>query len=164
MHVYFSRLIPLSYCPSFFSLSAQVIQRGTRSAGYGFVAFSTIEAAEKAVAALDKKELDGRTVIIEIAKPTEQKDKERTERRAKRRAGRRGSKAPPGEVTEAEANGEADKAEGAAPADGAAKPKKKRNLVCVLPLSPLTPNSLVSIVAEEGQEGWQGRWRHRSRG
>ncbi|KAF8520103.1 hypothetical protein JB92DRAFT_3082171 [Gautieria morchelliformis] len=110
-------------------LSAQVIQRGTRSAGYGFVAFSTLEAAEKAVAALDKKELDGRTIIIEVAKPTEQKDKERSERRAKRRAGRRGSKAPPGEVTEAEANGEADKAEGAASgADGTAKPKKKRNL------------------------------------
>jgi len=110
-------------------LSAQVIQRGTRSAGYGFVAFGTLEAAEKAVAALDKKELDGRTLIIEIAKPTEQKDKERSERRAKRRAGRRGSKAPPGEVTEAEANGEADKAEGpAAEGDATAKPKKKRNL------------------------------------
>ena len=121
-----------------YSLSAQVIQRGTRSAGYGFVAFSTLEAAEKAVAALDKKELDGRTLIIEIAKPTEQKDKERNERRAKRRAGRRGGKAPPGEVTEAEANGEADKPEGVASgADGAAKPKKKRNMVGVLPSFPL---------------------------
>jgi len=110
-------------------ISAQVIQRGTRSAGYGFVAFASLETAEKAVAALDKKELDGRTLIIEIAKPTEQKDKERSERRAKRRAGRRGSKAPPGEVTEAEANGEADKPDGAA-ADSAepAKPKKKRNV------------------------------------
>ncbi|KAF8528898.1 hypothetical protein BU17DRAFT_37816 [Hysterangium stoloniferum] len=109
-------------------ISAQVIQRGTRSAGYGFIAFASLEAAEKAVAALDKKELDGRALIIEIAKPTEQKDKERTERRAKRRAGRRGSKAPPGEVTEAEANGDADKPDGAA-ANSAepAKPKKKRN-------------------------------------
>jgi len=111
-------------------ISAQVIQRGTRSAGYGFVAFSTLEAAEKAVAALDKKELDGRTLIIEVAKPTDQKDKERSERRAKRRAGRRGSKAPTGEVTEAEANGETEKPEGATadPTAGTAKPKKKRNL------------------------------------
>jgi len=30
-------------------LSAQVIQRGTRSAGYGFVALATAEAAQKAV-------------------------------------------------------------------------------------------------------------------
>lgn len=110
-------------------ISAQVIQRGTRSAGYGFVAFASLEAAEKAVAALDKTELDGRALIVEIAKPTEQKDKERSERRAKRRAGRRGSKAPPGEVTEAEANGEADKPEGAAANSAeSAKPKKKRNV------------------------------------
>ncbi|KIJ56559.1 hypothetical protein M422DRAFT_57267 [Sphaerobolus stellatus SS14] len=111
-------------------LSAQVIQRGTRSAGYGFVSFATLEAAEKAVAALNQKELDGRTVIVEVAKPADQKDKERSERRAKRRAGRRGSRAPPGEVTEAEANGEsAEKPEDAAKdAAAPAKPKKKRNV------------------------------------
>ncbi|KAK0468030.1 uncharacterized protein EV420DRAFT_1502460 [Desarmillaria tabescens] len=109
-------------------LSAQVILRGTRSAGYGFVALATEEAANKAVEALDKKELDGRQVIIEIAKPSEQKDKERKERKAKRRPGRRGSKAVPGEVTEAEANGEvtvvAEPA--AAGTEEAAKPKKKK--------------------------------------
>lgn len=112
-------------------ISAQVIQRGTRSAGYGFVSFNTLDAAEKAVAALHQKELDGRTIIVEVAKAPEQKASERTERRAKRRAGRRGSKAPPGEVTEAEANGEAaDKPEGAAKdaAAAPAQPKKKRNL------------------------------------
>ncbi|GJJ07375.1 hypothetical protein Clacol_001577 [Clathrus columnatus] len=111
-------------------ISAQVIQRGTRSAGYGFVAFSSLEAAEKAVAALNKKELDGRTIIVEIAKPIDQKDKEKSERRSKRRVGRRGAKAPPGEVTEAEANGESDKPEGGAAAPssptGAAKPRKRR--------------------------------------
>jgi len=109
-------------------LSAQVIQRGNRSAGYGFVALATAEAAQKAVDALNKKELDGRAVIVEIAKPSEQKDKEKKEKKAKRRPGRRGSKAVPGEVSEAEANGEAPKAEGeAAPESGdAAKPKKKK--------------------------------------
>ncbi|KAK0191267.1 RNA-binding domain-containing protein [Armillaria mellea] len=109
-------------------LSAQVILRGTRSAGYGFVALATEEAAHKAVAALDKTELDGRPVIIEIAKPSEQKDKERKERKAKRRPGRRGSKAVPGEVTEAEANGEVTVVpeSAAAGTDEAAKPKKKK--------------------------------------
>jgi len=106
-------------------ISAQVILRGSRSAGYGFVAFTTPEAAEKAVAALDKKELDGRTVIIEVAKPADQKDKEKSERRLQKRSGRRGSKAPTGEVTEAEANGEAVKSTDAK-ADGTAKPKKKK--------------------------------------
>jgi len=105
-------------------LSAQVILRGTRSAGYGFVALSTAEAAQKAVELLDKKELDGRPVIVEIAKPSDQKDKEKKEKKAKRRPGRRGSKAVPGEVTEAEANGDAVKAEGAT--GEAAKPKKKK--------------------------------------
>jgi len=108
-------------------LTAQVIMRGTRSAGYGFVALSSAEAAQKAVDALDKKELDGRQVIVEIAKPSEQKDKENKEKKAKRRPGRRGGKAVPGEVTDAEANGEAPKADGAVPAsDEAAKPKKKK--------------------------------------
>ncbi|KAJ7276240.1 hypothetical protein B0H12DRAFT_1041079 [Mycena haematopus] len=110
-------------------LSAQVILRGSRSAGYGFVALTTAEAAQKAVEALDKKELDGRQVIVEVAKPSEQKDKEKKEKKAKRRPGRRGSKAVPGEVSEAEANGDAPKADdaAAAPDSGeAAKPKKKK--------------------------------------
>ncbi|KAF7355181.1 RNA-binding domain-containing protein [Mycena sanguinolenta] len=110
-------------------ISAQVILRGSRSAGYGFVALTTAEAAQKAVEALDKKELDGRQVIVEVAKPSEQKEKEKKEKKAKRRPGRRGSKAVPGEVSEAEANGDAPKADdaAAAPESGeAAKPKKKK--------------------------------------
>lgn len=107
------------------SLSVQVIMRGQRSAGYGFVALTSEEAAQKAVDALNKKELDGRPVIIEIAKPADQK--ERKERRPKRRPGRRGGKAVPGEVTEAEANGEIPKAEDApVGTDEASKPKKKK--------------------------------------
>ncbi|TFK43347.1 hypothetical protein BDQ12DRAFT_175139 [Crucibulum laeve] len=109
-------------------LSVQVILRGTRSAGYGFVALASAEAVQKAVDALDKKELEGRQVIVEIAKPSDQKDKERKEKKAKRRPGRRGSKAVPGEVSEAEANGEVPKTEGEAVSgtDEAAKPKKKK--------------------------------------
>ncbi|KAH9951771.1 hypothetical protein B0H21DRAFT_818200 [Amylocystis lapponica] len=111
-------------------LSAQVILRGTRSAGYGFVAMATVEAAQKAVELLDKQELDGRPVIVEIAKPADEKDKEKKQKRFKRKPGRRGSKAVPGEVSEAEANGDAspdaEKAEGAPAGDDAAKPKKKK--------------------------------------
>ncbi|KAJ2924935.1 hypothetical protein H1R20_g12131, partial [Candolleomyces eurysporus] len=102
-------------------LSVQVIMRGSRSAGYGFVALASLEAAQKAVDTLNTQELDGRPVIVEIAKPSEEKK----ERRNKRRPGRRGAKAVPGEVTEAEANGEAPKAEDESAAE-APKPKKKK--------------------------------------
>lgn len=47
----------------------QIILRGTRSLGYGFVTFDKAEDAEKAVTAIDKTEIDGRTVNVEIAKP-----------------------------------------------------------------------------------------------
>jgi len=129
-------------CPSFspfayfslpiYSISAQVIQRrsrnGSRSAGYGFVALTTIEAAQTAVEALNKEELDGRSVIVEIARPAEEKDRDPRPRRTKRRStGRRGPKSVPGEVTDAEANGETiDKAETAPATEGAEKPKKKK--------------------------------------
>ena len=42
---------------------------------------STAEAAQKAVEELDKKELDGRQVIVEIAKPAKQKDRGKREKR-----------------------------------------------------------------------------------
>lgn len=100
--------------------------RGTRSAGYGFVALTSLEAAQKAVDTLNKQELDGRAVIVEIAKPADQKDQEKKERKSKRRPGRRGTKAVPGEVTEAEANGEVPKTEGESSAEAAPKPKKKK--------------------------------------
>jgi RNA recognition motif-containing protein len=106
--------------------------RGNRSAGYGFVALSTVEAAQKAVEVLDKKQLDGRQIIVEIAKPADQKESERRDRKSRRRPGRRGSRAVPGEVTEAEANGEAKVEEDITPADGEApKPKKKKKKTSV---------------------------------
>jgi RNA recognition motif-containing protein len=109
-------------------LSVQVSVRGTRSKGYGFIALASKEAAEKAITLLHMKELDGREVMVELAKPSDQKDKEKKERKPKRRPGRRGGKPVPGEVTESEANGEASKSE--VPTDtasgDAAKPKKKK--------------------------------------
>ncbi|KAG8930168.1 hypothetical protein FRC03_006464 [Tulasnella sp. 419] len=89
-------------------ISAQVILRGHRSAGYGFVSVKTQEAADKAIQDLNGKELHSRNVVVEVAKPREQKHAERKERRArKKNAGRRGDKPVVGEVTDAEASGEA---------------------------------------------------------
>lgn len=107
-------------------LSTQIIKRGTKSAGYGFVAMKNAEATQRAVQALDKKELDGRQIIVEVAKPADQKEKEKKEKRAKRRPGRRGSKAVPGEISEAEANGQVDKAQDPSATDAPSKPKKKK--------------------------------------
>jgi len=132
-------------------LSAQVILRGTRSAGYGFVALSSAEAAQKAVEALDKKELDGRPVIVEIAKPTEQKDQEKKEKKAKRRPGRRGSKAVPGEVSEAEANGDVTKADAPAGTDEAAKPKKKKKKSARKPKAAKAEGEGAAAVPAEGE-------------
>jgi len=106
--------------------SSQIILRGTRSAGYAFLAFQTEAAANKAVQEFNQKELDGRAVQVELAKsPAEKADRPK---RVKKPRSRRGDgKAPPGEVTEAEANGEtAAPADGAAAGDEAAKPKKKK--------------------------------------
>jgi RNA recognition motif-containing protein len=134
-------------------ISAQVILRGSRSAGYGFVALSSAEAAQKAVDALNKKELDGRTVIVEVAKPSEQKDKEK---KPKRRPGRRGSKPVPGEVTEAEANGEAPKADGAVVPESTdtPKPKKKKKAKARKPKKAPAEgeaNDAAPVPAPEGQ-------------
>lgn len=135
-------------------ISVTVIMRGARSAGYGFVALPTLEAAEKAVAALDKKELDGRQVIVEVAKPADQKDKERKEKKFKRRVGRRGAKAVTGEVTEEEANGNASEAPAAAGGDEADKPKKARRKA---PRKPRTKRAAgdgeAAPVAAEGEGG-----------
>lgn len=47
----------------------QIIHRGVRSLGYGFVTFANAEDAEKAVSIADKSEIDGRIINAEIAKP-----------------------------------------------------------------------------------------------
>ncbi|KAG5220884.1 RNA-binding domain-containing protein [Salix suchowensis] len=43
------------------------------------------EAVQKAAELLNKTELDGREVVVEVAKPSDEKDKERKEKKAKRR-------------------------------------------------------------------------------
>lgn len=56
--------------------SARVItDRATgRSKGFGFVEMSTDEEAQKAVAELNGKDLDGRTIVVNEARPMEPRD------------------------------------------------------------------------------------------
>jgi len=48
-------------------VSANIITRGSRSLGYGFVELENEEVAKKAVQLLNKKELDGRPINVEVA-------------------------------------------------------------------------------------------------
>ncbi|ORX56647.1 RNA-binding domain-containing protein, partial [Piromyces finnis] len=64
---------------------ANIITRGTKSLGYGFVSYATEAEANKAVEEFNKKELDGRQINVEIAKT-----KSPEERRGGYRGGRRG--------------------------------------------------------------------------
>ena len=58
-------------------LSAQVIKERTedgtsgRSKGFGFVEMEDDAAAQKAIAELDNKEFDGRTISVNVARPKE---------------------------------------------------------------------------------------------
>lgn len=60
--------------------SARVItDRATgRSKGFGFVEMSTDEEAQKAVAELNGKDLDGRTIVVNEARPMEPRDNSRS--------------------------------------------------------------------------------------
>ncbi|KAG0323943.1 hypothetical protein BGZ99_002314 [Dissophora globulifera] len=89
-------------------LKANIITRGPRSLGFGFVAFETLEQAEVAAKTYHKTELGGREINVEVAKP-------RVERPPK------APKQPKGEIKEAAASPEA-------AADGAeVKPRTGRS-------------------------------------
>ncbi|KZT62395.1 RNA-binding domain-containing protein [Calocera cornea HHB12733] len=77
-----------------------LVHRGPRPAGYAFVTFPALERAQAAVTALNDKELDGRKVAIEIAKPAEEKERKPKKKKA------RATPKRVGEVTEEEAEGE----------------------------------------------------------
>jgi len=71
--------------------SVNIITRGPRSLGYGFVEMKTVEAAEKAVTLMNKKEIDGREINVELAKPrSEVNAAERPARRPRGSGVRRG--------------------------------------------------------------------------
>jgi len=69
--------------------SANIITRGSRSLGYGFVEMESEEEAKKAVELFHKKSIDGREINVEVARPRDE-NAPRPERpdRAPRRAPR----------------------------------------------------------------------------
>lgn len=53
-------------------LSANIITRGYRSLGYGFVEFENSEDAQNALTLLNKKNINGREINVELATPREE--------------------------------------------------------------------------------------------
>ena len=51
-----------------------------RSKGFGFVTFATEEAAQKAQGEMDGKEVDGRNIVVNFAKPREDRGPRRENR------------------------------------------------------------------------------------
>lgn len=85
-------------------VSANIITRGPRSLGYGFVELESEEEAQKAVALLNKKSVDGREINVELAKPRDEariaerraaRGPPRQRRGGPRRGGGRGGGMPP---------------------------------------------------------------------
>jgi len=76
-------------------VTANIITRGPRSLGYGFVELESEEEANQAVKLLNKKEIDGRAINVEVARPRAERaegeaQEEGAPRRAKRNGRRRG--------------------------------------------------------------------------
>jgi RNA recognition motif-containing protein len=55
-----------------FSIQVVIIKKGSRLKGFGFVGFKSLNEAEKAVKNLDKTELDGRDISVQLAKPRQE--------------------------------------------------------------------------------------------
>jgi len=53
-------------------ISANIITRGPRSLGYGFVEMDSEEDANKAVQLMNKADVDGRPINVEVAKPRDE--------------------------------------------------------------------------------------------
>jgi len=53
-------------------IGANIIARGPRSLGYGFVELDNEEDANNAVKIMNKKEIDGRPINVEVAKPRQE--------------------------------------------------------------------------------------------
>jgi RNA recognition motif-containing protein len=123
-------------------VQASIITRGTRSLGYGFVAFSTPEECQAAVDTLHKKDLGGREINVEIAKPKSEiiaarKEREEGDAPSKGRRARTKPRAPRKKKPEDKPAVEGKPAaEGAA---GAAKKRKPRKKKASKPVDPDAP-------------------------
>jgi len=106
-------------------IGANIITRGPRSLGYGFVEMESEEDAQKAVELMNKKELNGRNINVEVAKPQEEgKEKEPREQGegGRRRGGRQRSYRKREEGEEADDKAE----EGEEGKDGAPRRRPRR--------------------------------------
>jgi RNA recognition motif-containing protein len=73
-------------------VGANIITRGPRSLGYGFVELDSEEDAQNAVRLLNKKEIDGRQINVEVARPREEGAEPGGARRGGFRGGRGGDR------------------------------------------------------------------------
>jgi len=100
-------------------ISANIITRGPRSLGYGFVEMDSEADAENAVKVMNKKDINGRPINVEIAKPQDEtKEKQPRQPRAegendeaRKRPRRRTGRKKEGEGADAAVGGEAEKGE-----------------------------------------------------
>jgi len=98
--------------------SANIITRGPRSLGYGFVEFDNEQDAHNAVKLMDKKELGDppRPINVEVAKPREEgENKENAERSPRRRTPKSKVRKPRN-----------DREEGKEEEEGAPRPRRQR--------------------------------------
>lgn len=63
-----------------FSVAGEVVEAivitdrmSGRSKGFGFVTFATEEAAQKAITEMNEKDIEGRKIIVNVAKPREER-------------------------------------------------------------------------------------------
>ncbi|BGO91555.1 hypothetical protein NBRC10512_003215 [Rhodotorula toruloides] len=94
---------------------AQIIHRGRRSLGYGFVTYTSESDAASAVSQLDKSEISGRQVNVEVAKPMPVYDGPPAARAPRKAAKKAAEVAATRETAQEAAEGE-----------GEARPKKAR--------------------------------------
>ena len=111
----FAAIGPVSDC--------KIIARGTKSLGYGFVDMTNDADAEKAVAALNKKDLDGRQINVEIAKELPEPKAPKPKREPRPPKEKAAPKEPKQEV--AAPSTEAAAVDGAAPASGEKRRRRR---------------------------------------
>ncbi|KAI8388580.1 uncharacterized protein BYT42DRAFT_560573 [Radiomyces spectabilis] len=145
-----------------------IIKRFRRSRGFGFVSMSSMEEVENAAKTLDKKELDGRPINVEVARPRSPSSRDRSKntkkpRRQKKRRSRKARAAetssdktesvpetkPEAETKEQSASSATEQEAAPAPSTsipaGKVKTGKKATRAARLPPRPLTEVSKTAI-------------------
>jgi len=115
-------------------ISANIITRGPRSLGYGFVEMDSEADAENAVKLMNKKDINGRPINVEIAKPQDEtKEKQPRQPKAegedenRRRPRKKTVRKKEGEGADAAEGGEAEKGENEGKKEEGEKRRRPRN-------------------------------------